>query len=310
MKLNRKENCIFQALRDKVNNNYLKVNANFKMIQVLTILLIFLLSTLICQTQLDDPMTLAQAIFSKDTFPDLHKHISGEYDGHPNGTDLSDNVTTKFLLLDQNEKTAVVNLTISDSIGKEFDTYLHFKKEGVWKVTAFRALALTGIIYEAHRLLESMTAAQVDSIIALSQNDTLGISLFKSRKEYEFQLGNTGLTIASDRELIVHFKKNEKEFERIKDSILSQIDKMKIDQERKHRFGEEFELDYQKLFISSISSGGYQFGNAINFFIGGMVDNSVGYIFVKNKKDVPDMNPSRIIMIREIGNGWYLYKTT
>ena len=32
--------------------------------------------------------------------------------------------------------------------------------------------------------------------------------------------------------------------------------------------------------------------------------------FVKDKKDVPEMNPSRIIMIREIGNGWYIYKTT
>lgn len=42
----------------------------------------------------------------------------------------------------------------------------------------------------------------------------------------------------------------------------------------------------------------------------GQLDNSVGFIYVKDKKDLPEMNPGRIIMIREITNGWYIYKTT
>ena len=50
--------------------------------------------------------------------------------------------------------------------------------------------------------------------------------------------------------------------------------------------------------------------NNLNFLIGGITDNSVGYLYIKNKKDVPKMNPARFIMIREIGDGWYLYKTT
>ena len=91
---------------------------------------------------------------------------------------------------------------------------------------------------------------------------------------------------------------------------LTQLEKEKVDEETSLKLIENLKPDYQKLFISSVSTGGYELGNCINFLIGGMVDNSVGYIYVKDKKDLPEMNPSRIIMIREIGNGWYIYKTT
>ena len=101
-----------------------------------------LLSTVYCQGQSDSPLTLVKTIFARDSFPNLVKHITGEYNGHPNGTDLPANVKTDFLLLGQDEKRAVVNMTITDSLGKEFDTYVHLIKDSIWKVTAFRALAM------------------------------------------------------------------------------------------------------------------------------------------------------------------------
>jgi hypothetical protein len=278
--------------------------------QTLFLLTFVFLSTVYCQGQVENPLDLVKTIFAKDSFPDLEKHIKGEYNGHPNGTDLPAGVKTDFLLLGQNEKTAVINLTITDSLGHEFDTYLHLEKDDVWKIRAFRALAMTGMIEEIHKELKSMTDSQIDTIIEFSKNDTLGYGMFKSRVEYEYELGKTGLVIASDNELISHFKKNESSFEVIKDSILLEIDTLQIDQEREIRIGEKFKSNYNSLFISSITIGGFQFDNALNFVIGGMIDNTVGYLFVQDKDDLPIMNPSRIIMIREIGNGWYLYKTT
>lgn len=278
--------------------------------QLFTILALSLFSTINCHGQTDSPLALAKTIFAKDSFPSIDKRITGEYNGHPNGTDLPVNVSTHFLLLGQNEKTAVVNLTITDSLGHEFDSYLHFIKEDVWKVTAFRALAMTGMIEEIHKELKSMTDAQIDSIIDFSKNDTLGRGMYKSRMEYEYELGKYGLIIASDNELISHFEKNRSIFEMIKNSVLLEIDTLNIDEERGLRIGEGLKAKYNSLFISSISIGGFQFGNALNFKIGGMIDNTVGYIFVNEKEDLPRMNPSRIIMIREIGKGWYLYKTT
>ena len=262
------------------------------------------------QAQINDPLSLAQAIFSPEGFPELDQYITGEYNGHPNGTDLHADVTTTFLLLGQNDRTAVVNITISDSTGKEFDTYLHFKKEGVWKARAFRSLAMTGVIAEVHGQLKSMSPAEVDRAIASAGRDTLGVDMFRSKAEYEFRLGSLEMLLASDRELIAHFNSHEQEFERIKDVALDQVQDMSIEEGKQHPLGETLKSDYQKIYISAITSGGYQFGSAINFLVGGMLDNSVGYLYITDLADVPSMHPDRIIMLREIGNGWYLYKTT
>ena len=256
-------------------------------------------------------MTLAKKIFAKDTFANLNKHITGEYNGHPNGTDLPAYVSTEFLLLGQDDKTAVVNLTIVDSTAQEFDTYLHFVKDDVWKVTAFRALAMTGMISQIKDMLENLTDAQVDSIVEHSLSDTLGVSMFKSRKEYEDELGKARLTLSSDKELIAHFKENEKKFEKLKNDLISKgilsTERGLKDMDK----GNEFKDRLGELFINSVGPDIFYGSHAnLNFNIGGMLDNSVGYLYIKDKENVPEMNPNRFIMIREIGNGWYLYKTT
>ena len=262
-----------------------------------TILIILILTELSHGQQYYEPLDLAKKIFAKEKFREIKKYVTGEYDGRPNGRDLGRESITKFTLLGQTEKAAVVNMTIMDTNGKGLDTYLHFEKDKVWKVNAFRALALTGIIEQAKKELESMTPQQVDTV-------------FSSKAEYNFQLGNTKLILELDDNIIKHFLTNQTEFERIKDLALKQLKNETIDEDRSLKLVENLKQDYQNIFISSVSTGGHELGTVINFLIGGMVDNSVGYIYVSDKKDLPKMSPNRVIMIREIGNGWYLYKTT
>ena len=169
---------------------------------------------------------------------------------------------------------------------------------------------MTGMIEGAKKELEQLSSKSVDSLIAISKNDTTGNSMFKSREDFDFQLGNLNLILAMDSEIIDHFNKNKIEFERLKDIAFKNLDTTKADEGRSIKLCNGLENDFHKLLISSIETGGYELGNSINFSIGGMLDNTVGYFFVKDKQDVPEMNPSRIIMIREIGNGWYIYKTT
>ena len=276
----------------------------------LTLLLfIFTLSNTYSQTSIL-PLDLAKKILSKAKFRDIKKYCTGEYKGRPNGNDIDKNATLQFALLSQTVDKAVVAVTIIDKTGKGLDTYLHFSKENIWKANAFRALAMTGMIEGAKKELEQLSTKKVDSLIAISKNDTTGNSMFKSREDFDFQLGNLNLILALDSEIIDHFNKNKIEFERLKDIAFKNLDTTKADQERSIKLCNGLENDFHKLFISSIEMGGYELGNCINFSIGGMLDNTVGYLFVKDKKDVPEMNPSRIIMIREIGNGWYIYKTT
>jgi hypothetical protein len=134
--------------------------------------------------------------------------------------------------------------------------------------------------------------------------------MFTSIEDYNFQLGNARLTLELDNDISKNFVTNQAEFERLKNIALMQLEKKKVDKERSVKLVENLKTDYQKLFISSVSTGGYELGNCINFLIGGMVDNSVGYLYIKDKKDLPEMNSDRVIMIKEIGNGWYIYKIT
>lgn len=279
--------------------------------RITTIITTLFLTVTTVYGQAYEPLDLAKKIFAKDSFSNIDNYITGEYNGQPNGQDLQSGSTTKFLLLGKTEKTAVVAMTILDSMGKGLDTYLHFEKNSVWKVNAFRALAMTGIIEQVKIELEQMTPQQVDNIIAKSKKKNKDdFAMFTSREDYNFQLGNVKLTLELDDNIAKHFMTNQAEFERLKNLSLKQLEKEKLDGKRSLKLIENLKDEYQKLFISYVSTGGYELGNCINFLIGGMVDNFVGYIYVKDKKDLPEMNPNRLIMIREIGNGWYIYKTT
>lgn len=258
-----------------------------------------------------EPVDLAKKIFGKDSLSNLDNYITGEYQGRPNGRDLPEGTTTKFTLLGQTEKSAVVNMTIFDPTGKGVDTYLYFENDSRWKMNAFRALAMTNIIEEIVLELEKIQPQQIDEIIKQSKKTTEEANvMFTSKEDYDFQLGNARLTLELDENITKHFLKNRAEFERIKNGALKQLETEKVKKEWSIKLVENLKPDYQKLFISSISTGGYEIGNCINFLIGGILDNAVGYLFVKDKKNLPQMKPDAIIMIKEIGNGWYIYKTT
>ena len=176
-----------------------------------------------------EPLELAKKIFAKETLPNIENYISGEYDGKPNGKDLQNGSITKFALLGQTDKTAVVGMTVLDSIGRGLDTYLHFEKDTSWKMTAFRALAMTGMIEQIKIELEKMTPQQVNEMIEKSKkNKNDDFEMFKSREDYNFQLGNTKLTLELDENIINHFLTNQAEFERLKNLALIQLEKEKV----------------------------------------------------------------------------------
>jgi hypothetical protein len=130
--------------------------------RITTIFTTLLLTFTTVYGQTYEPLDLAKKIFSKETLPNIENYVAGEYEGKPNGKDLQNGSITKFMLLGQTDKTAVVGMTILDSLGKGFDTYLHFEKDSSWKMTAFRALAMTGMIEQIKIELEKMTPQQVD----------------------------------------------------------------------------------------------------------------------------------------------------
>lgn len=272
-------------------------------IRIISLLIVSILAIQNTYGQYIEPMDLAKKIFGKEVFIlNIDNYIIDEYQGQPNGHDLRDGAILNFTLLGQTDKKAVVSMTVSDSTGKGFDAYLHFRKDSIWKMSAFRTLAMTGILAASKIELESMTPQQVDDMIKRSK--------FSDRSEFDFQLGNIRLTLESDDNITKHFLANKMEFERIKDIALQELERNVSNEDSIMEVNKKLKTDYKKLFISSISFDNYHGVKHLNFLIGGVLDNSVGYIYVKDIKDLPEMSSDDIIMLKEIGNGWYIYKTT
>ena len=81
------------------------------------------------QCQVLQPIDIAKKIFAKEKFADMLYYISDEYKGVPTGQDLNDNVFIGYLLLEQNDNTAVVALAITDSTRKGVDWFYILKKK-------------------------------------------------------------------------------------------------------------------------------------------------------------------------------------
>lgn len=278
---------------------------------LLYLLLLFTLTTNTCYSQSLEPMEVARRIFAKTPFIALKHYSTGEYQGHPNGQDLPLTATTRFLLLGQDNEKAVVAMTIQVEAGQIVDTYLHFRKDTIWKLFAFRALAMTGMIAQAKKELEQMTPAQVDALIArAAAKKDKKEEMITSKADYDYELGNFSLVLESDDRLVEHFRKNQAEFTRLRNLALMAMPRTGLDEYRGAPVAAAERAAYRKLFISSIRAERATGGKRLNFLIGGILDNSVGYFYVTDKQAVPAMSSGSVIMIREIGDGWYLYKTT
>lgn len=258
-----------------------------------------------------EPLELAKKIFDKEPLANIENYSTGEYQGKPNGQDLQVGSITKFALLLQTDKDAIVGMTILDSTGNGMDTYLRFKKDTIWKMNTFRALAMTDMLKQAIVELEKMTPEEFEEIIKESKTQKGKTGFFNSKEEYDFELGNMKLTIDLDENIIKHFLKNQVAFEKLKNSALNELETKKKDEEGSLILLENLREDYRQLLIYSVTFGDYELGeNCLVFLIGGILDNTVGYLYIKDKKDSPKIPSRTIIMLKEIGNGWYLYKTT
>ena len=270
----------------------------------LFISLILILTSGIINGQELTPLELVEKVFTDKEFAkNKSKYSTGEYKGSPNATDFKKRSKLNFRLLSENENSAVVNMTIIDGLSNGMDTYVHLIKNKKWKIEAFRALAMTGILQKMKSEFEKMTDKEIDSLLKIDKRS------FKSKKDFRRELENIKLTLAFDDKIIEHFKKNKDRFEEIKRALLNVKIKEGEVSHRKINLGRKIKLDYKGLLINSISNN-YNCEKCFEFVIGGMIDNTVGYLYIPEGEIIPKMNSSRLIMLREIGNGWYIFKTT
>lgn len=173
------------------------------------------------------------------------------------------------------------------------DLYFYLEKNSAWKITAMRTLAMTGMIEDINH--------------ALKAKKTL-------TEEEASVLANTELVLATDSSLAEWFSQHHESLDQ-----LYTLTRSKVKIEPKVSAGIKFQYigsddkqfpeiaqKLKQLHFSGINitpEGNYE------FVIGGMLDNTVGFLYSPNKTP-PSISPSEYIWVEELTGYWYLFRTT
>ncbi len=154
------------------------------------------------------------------------------------------------------------------------DWYAFLVREGGrWKLEALRSLARTGI---PTMLLEELEQKP------------------QRNAEEQWDLQNLKLRLKCDAEL--------------KQFVLSNIQQLNnIVSSQMTGKTEVAQTAAKELFIDSI---GVHSDGCIKLIIGGMVDDTVGFIYVPEGKTPPPITPGDYIYVEHVKDGWYVFKTT
>lgn len=265
-------------------------------------LITFMLYASSCSRQASRPIDIAREVFKPGTSPDfIDKHSTGDYSGHPNGSDLPTDVNTSFLPLWQTDKKAVVAMTLSYNNGKATDKYLYFTKDSShWKIYALATPTLARMHERMKLEMEALTPGQLDSIIGVYQHQEY--APYKSKEEFNFILNSLRLKLAPDDSLIAHFRRHEKTFNKLRTALPASL---KSPETESPTLINTRTAEYSPLLISNVTTGGFLPAECIDFHI---LNDQVGYLYTPNKKYLPELHPDKVMMLRSLGDGWYLYK--
>jgi hypothetical protein len=195
---------------------------------------------------------------------------------------LTDAPDAVFLL---SANSAVGRFQLTGERDQITDVYFYLEKAQGWKVSAVRVLALTGMIEQEYLELKAkpnLTEAEKN----LSEN-------FK-------------LTLAPDKELKTWFAANRETLDALRRAPLPA---KKGDTIYVNRDDAKFPQASALLRKLNVSAAGVEANGNVEIVIGGVTDNTVGFIHSPSKTP-PRISPSSYIWVEEVAPHWYLFRTT
>ena len=272
----------------------------------------FLFSFLLCVSQVVlgraplEPLQIARQFVDTDGWPQMKEYLCCEAQQQAKNQTLGQQIPPTLRrnceLLRQGPNTAVVAVELRDSVSRN-DFYLHFaKEEDTWKLQAIRSLAMTQL---GPPMLKLLTAMPETEVAQYNQKHP--------DADHAFTVGNLRLWIGSDADIISHFTSHQAGFQKALRLVQSRRYFSSADStasEEAANNDPEVRTLLRKLYISRITQHDTDCNTCIEFIIGGRIDNTVGLLYQPTPAEVPTMHPDRIIVVRPISKGWYLYKTT
>ncbi|WP_141106588.1 hypothetical protein [Hymenobacter gelipurpurascens] len=258
------------------------------------------------------PLQIAEQFVAKSGWADMKNYLSGEAAGQARnqslGQQIPANLERRCQLLQQDQRTAVVAVELLDSVSRN-DIYLHFRRDSTtakapWKLEAVRSLSMTQLGPPMLKLLTEMPPAEVAQY---NQKHPAA--------PHDFMLGNIRLWIGSDADIQQHFRRNQAAFQRAAQLIQARQyftaapDTAGLGEQAANS-AVELQALLQPLYISRVTRRYLGCATCLEFIIGGVSGNTVGLFYQPKPEQVPAMTPDHIIVIKPLGNGWYLFKTT
>ncbi len=253
-----------------------------------------------------EPLQIAEQFVAPAGWPEMKEYLCCEAAGQAKRETLGQQIPPRLRrvcqLVQQGPSTAVVAVELRDSLERR-DFYLHFTREaGAWKLLAIRNLAMTHLGPPMVELLGGMSPAEV----ADYGQKHLDAS-------HAFTLGNLRLWTSADADIAAHFARNRTDFQKV--LRLVQAGKY-FTPARSAATGEKaananpaVHALLRKLFLAQVTRRETNCDSCLEFVIGGKVDSTVGLLYQPKAALLPPMDPEHFIVLKPLGEGWYLYKT-
>lgn len=244
------------------------------------------------------PAWIVERFFQHEEWSDRAAYLGGEmeqYAGEPtpgNQMPAGTPVTARELQADSQRAIYAVSIRRD---GRTYDAYVYLDRDANrWRITAVRLLALPAFFYMG-----------MDSLQAMPDRTPA----------YEQMLTNMRLTAASDSALKQHFVEHADQFEALATAGAA-LDAAELPILADHEGGgapspsrAAIRNALPRLGLASMQHDEEAPG-CLLLVIGGIMDNSVGYLYAPPGCAVPRMSPGYFIYLEALRPGWYVYKTT
>lgn len=178
----------------------------------------------------------------------------------------------------------------------DMDYYFHLQRQnGVWKLQAIRALATPGFVMLLCNAdpakMSAMPGTPLSTIRTMCSSDDEVEAWFRQR--------------AADFEAIRKLASKETIVGGYPPSAAGGRRVPEIDAALKRIGIDGFENQ------TATAPGWAQCrGECLMFTVAGITDNEVGVLWVEKPDALPEIDPSQVIMLRPLGGGWWIFKTT
>ncbi len=248
------------------------------------------------------PLQIVERYVSPNGFPNRLKFFCCELYGEWNadstlGQNLPRTVQRTSELIFQDTAHAVVSVWLHDSL-TSLDIYFYLVKNKNWTMYAVRSLVMRQAAKDALKRLDSIPEKDRGLVYTKTHQHT-----------YAFEQENLELWNNSDNVLIEHFNSHKKQFLEIQKRLVkkgyTKSDSLVACGMKDKKI---------KKISNAILIRGFEYDKrypgCVFYLLGGISDNTVGYLFQPNPNKIPLITEKHYIILKSLGDGWYLFKTT